>query len=852
MPKVADGTSYSKKYTEDNIKKAIEAVQNGMPKKTAATKYGVPRATLQFRLSSQFVKTKPGPKTTLTDEEEKTLVNWVIYCSKRGFPRRKEDVLLSVEQFLMKNPRPNSFIDNKPGEGWYRLFLKRNPEIVSRTAEAVTAASANVSEENIRKWFTQIEEILQENRWMEVLEHPSRIFNGDETNFQLCPKNSKVLSEKGNKNVYEIDHAQAKSCLTVMFTFSADGKTTPPMVIYPLKRMSADIRASVPSHWGLGLSDNGWMNNELFLQYIQNIFHPYLTEKEIPLPVILFLDGHKSHMNYDLSEFCKQKGIILIALYPNSTRILQPADVSAFKPLKTAWKKGVLEWRRNNLTKTLTKVDFGVVLAITLEKHLKETIVKNGFKACGLYPWNPNAIDYSKCLGRSICTTDKGHSSTDNDKPEPTLTLKTFEKIIGPTVLNALQEDSSINGIERLFHTALHKVHQFLISGTVDCNERDKSNASLLIDHEWVPVDDLPIIISEDPYQDLATNNQDWLRDANVEQQSAHCQIQDRQPPDLAPYTDVPGALEEPVVVSTVINTPTNLPQSNLSAKTIADEFADTLIQSGVPELSKPSYTLGDVENTQEVSMDQTRQLCLKQTPDKKSLKDNLIWPRTPVRKGKKFNDKPVYVLTSSQWLKQEKLKLDDKQKKENEKQERKRQREEKSKNKDKSNKKNKTGESSIKENKTEEQSTKKKRTEKPNESKSREDKDDDLPLIVFKTPTKYQEETTCYTTTDIKNYVNNSNLKENRHDNKAVDKKEPVKITKICILPQIKTENKKLPKFILNESETVEKKTGFNFTVKSPKDFVLSKSKKVLERRTTFCNEQELADFLNNPESQD
>lgn len=60
------------------------------------------------------------------------------------------------------------------------------------------------------------------------------------------------------------------------------------------------------------------------------------------------------------------------------------------------------------------------------------------------------------------------------------------------------------------------------------------------------------------------------------------------------------------------------------------------------------------------------------------------------------------------------------------------------------------------------------------------------------------------------------------------------------------------LPKFKLNESKTVEKQTRFNYTVESPKDFVLSKSKKVLERRMTFCNEQEIADFLNNPESQD
>ncbi|KAF9417166.1 hypothetical protein HW555_005677 [Spodoptera exigua] len=227
MPKVREGGSYAKNYTEEDIVKAIEAVRNGMPKKTASTKFGVPRPTLQFRLSSQYVKSRPGPTTILTEDEEKIIVEWIITCSRKGFPRRKEDILLSVVKFLTKNSRPNSFINNKPGEGWYRLFLKRHPEITTRTAEAVTAASANVSNSNIRQWFRQIEGYL--NDLFDILSDASRVFNGDEMHFQLCPKNTRVLAEKGCKNVYEVDHAQAKSCLTVMFTFSADGDTTPPM-----------------------------------------------------------------------------------------------------------------------------------------------------------------------------------------------------------------------------------------------------------------------------------------------------------------------------------------------------------------------------------------------------------------------------------------------------------------------------------------------------------------------------------------------------------------------------------------------------------------------------------------------
>ncbi|KAF9416053.1 hypothetical protein HW555_006465, partial [Spodoptera exigua] len=142
-------------------------------------------------------------------KEENQLVQWIIESCRKGFPRRKEDVIQSVKLFLIANPRSNSFIENTPGEGWYK-----HPEVALRTSEAVTSASSKISESNIRSWFTQIENYLKENNLFHILSDPSRVYNGDETNFILCPKNTKVIAPKGEKNVYEVDHAPSKSCIT--------------------------------------------------------------------------------------------------------------------------------------------------------------------------------------------------------------------------------------------------------------------------------------------------------------------------------------------------------------------------------------------------------------------------------------------------------------------------------------------------------------------------------------------------------------------------------------------------------------------------------------------------------------
>lgn len=118
----------------------------------------------------------------------------------------------------------------------------------------------------------------------------------------------------------------------------------------------------------IGLSDSGWMKAELFYNYIKNVFHPFLVRSKREFPVILSVGGHKTHLSLEVSELCKSLVIVLVALYPNATRLLQPADVAAFRPLKMAWKDRVLEWRRDHPLETLTKNNFVPILIRAIKR----------------------------------------------------------------------------------------------------------------------------------------------------------------------------------------------------------------------------------------------------------------------------------------------------------------------------------------------------------------------------------------------------------------------------------------------------------------------------------------------------
>jgi hypothetical protein len=113
-----------------------------------------------------------------------------------------------------------------------------------------------------------------------------------------------VLAGKGTRNVYSIDEGSSKENITVIFSFSANGKKCCPMIVYPYERIPEKIVRAVTAEWGIAGSDRGWMTCEVFHEYIANIFHPFLVSQGVIFPMVLFVDGHNSHLTYQLSVLC--------------------------------------------------------------------------------------------------------------------------------------------------------------------------------------------------------------------------------------------------------------------------------------------------------------------------------------------------------------------------------------------------------------------------------------------------------------------------------------------------------------------------------------------------------------------
>lgn len=149
-----------------------------------------------------------------------------------------------------------------------------------------------------------------------------------------------------------------KEMITVLIGGNANGVKTPPLVMFPYQRLPSHIVKDMPTNWGFGRSPSGWMTAETFYEYVTNCFYPWLVKMSIVLPIVLFLDGHASHITYHLSEFCREKGIILIALHPNATHLIQAMDVSVFRSMKIHWLKAAHNYPSKNNGARITREKF--------------------------------------------------------------------------------------------------------------------------------------------------------------------------------------------------------------------------------------------------------------------------------------------------------------------------------------------------------------------------------------------------------------------------------------------------------------------------------------------------------------
>lgn len=111
------------------------------------------------------------------------------------------------------------------------------------------------------------------------------------------------------------------------------GVYVPQMIVVKRKKWLEDLKIGVPLGSVVTISDTGYINSELFVQWLQH-FHKYVNSSK-SRKVLLLLDGHTTlSKNLEACEYAREHGIVLLQLPGHTTHRLQTLDIAFFGPLQ--------------------------------------------------------------------------------------------------------------------------------------------------------------------------------------------------------------------------------------------------------------------------------------------------------------------------------------------------------------------------------------------------------------------------------------------------------------------------------------------------------------------------------------
>ena len=176
----------------------------------------------------------------------------------------------------------------------------------------------------------------------------------DETGVPLEPRPPKVIARRGQKKVrYRTSGTKAQ--ITVIGCGSATGQIIPPFIIFAAKQVNPLWTRDEVSGSRFAVSDNGWVDQELFYYWLQEHFLAHAVSHR---PLLLLLDGHSSHFEPNTIEHAREKGVVIFCLPPHTTHECQPLDVSLFGAFKTHWREQCHRFYQKNPGKVISKLNF--------------------------------------------------------------------------------------------------------------------------------------------------------------------------------------------------------------------------------------------------------------------------------------------------------------------------------------------------------------------------------------------------------------------------------------------------------------------------------------------------------------
>lgn len=371
---------------EHRIQSAIADYHAGVYKsqRQASEAYGISRTTLQGRLAGQESHAiAHQQQQRLTPEQEDFLVQWILDEDLRAQPPSHNRVREMATRILHMNG------DDAPlGQLWVANFLQRNRRVHSIVGRSIAAERAKAANpELIRAFLTLFEETR-----IRLGIHTEDIWNVDETGVALgvCD-NSQVLASAHKRKAY-VQSPENREWVSIVEAISASGRKLRPVVIFKGQSLQTTWfpSESVPD-WFYTTSDNGWTSNSLGLEWLRRVFIPESACTRGPNR-LLILDGHGSHVSTEFMWTCYLTRIHCLYIPAHSSHVLQPLDLTPFSVVKSAYRDQIRALSALSSAAPVKKERFISAYNNARIQGFSERVIRAGWRATGLVPYNPDLV----------------------------------------------------------------------------------------------------------------------------------------------------------------------------------------------------------------------------------------------------------------------------------------------------------------------------------------------------------------------------------------------------------------------------------------------------------------------------
>ena len=419
-----------KQYSPEERTRAISLFMFHKSVSKASMLSGVPSSTLYDWICDPERPMGTGKKCALRQWEEDDLVDIIVYFAEQGFPMRREQIKNMVQSYIVyteqNHPKHPFGVKGRPGPDWMLQFERRHSDRIKNVKREglAYARSKSLTKQNVDKFFALFKSLDDKYHFT-----PSNIYNCDETGFMPSSTKAKVLVGTELKNAYSLQPNQGKNMFTVLFCCNAAGTYLPPFTVYKGKSLWRRWVVGGPKGAQYGVSPKGWMMDYNYQKWFSKVFCPLTAAEAGDKHRLLIMDGHNSHINYEVAKAAYDSNVHLLCLPPNSTHALQPLDVSVFRSVKAVWSECCLQHYDQFPRAPIGKDKFQPMLKVIhehCEQHPEHVV--NGFRKCGFRPLKPESV-YDKILGAKERGTKKGCGKKGcTAEPDPVPRAETLSK----------------------------------------------------------------------------------------------------------------------------------------------------------------------------------------------------------------------------------------------------------------------------------------------------------------------------------------------------------------------------------------------------------------------------------------